>query len=365
VPDAQAQKELRDLGDVALQLVEADARTAARIERSLLEHPESWWVLEPALAHERVEVRRRAAWLAGRSGRPELQLPLLLRLKYEQDPEAVVWVADALARLGNDLGLAWLDAAIPAEATAQAAGAAAVEALRARKVELPEQPSWDEVRRGLQSFAPKWQTTGLPSLPDAPTLDQAHFDARCAAQLMTTESTLLRPIDDAKFVLVRAGRLPVPLLARVLVASEPYLRSAALELLARIGPPARDAGPAVLPLLADPLTSSYAVRTLGDIGCVDALPYLRPLLGHVDTELRKASAEALGVLRDEPSRAGLRTRLRDGGEALVVRVSAAFGLRCYGDDAEAEAFLAERELKKDYHEPTLRLLRDRLTTLPR
>jgi hypothetical protein len=59
-PAAPAQRELRELGDVALQLVEADPRTAALAERSLREHADAWWVLEPAFAHDRVEVRRRA-----------------------------------------------------------------------------------------------------------------------------------------------------------------------------------------------------------------------------------------------------------------------------------------------------------------
>jgi HEAT repeat protein len=177
---------------------------------------------------------------------------------------------------------------------------------------------------------------------------------------VTFEGTLLRPIDDAKWVLVRTGELPVPLLTRTLTAEEPYLRSIALELLGRIGPPARVAAPAVLPLLGDPKTALYAVRALGEIGDPAPVARLRPLLTNVDIELRKAAAEALGMLRDEPSREALRARLRDGNEAMDVRVSAAFGLRCFGDDTEAEAFLAERETKQDYHAPMLRLLRDRL-----
>ena len=364
-PDAAAQRELRDLGDVALQLVEADPRTSTRAERALLEHPGAWWVLEPALAHERVEVRRRAAWLCGRSRQTVLQLPLLLRLKYELDPEAVVWVADALQQLGNDHGLTWLDAAIGGEATAQQAGTAAIAALRARGVTLAEQPTWDELRRELQAAAARWREHGRSALPDVPAPAADQLEPRIATHLVTTEGTLLRPIDDAKFVLVRIGRLPVPLLARTLAADEPYLRTAALELLGRIGPAARDAAPAVLPLLGDPLTALYAVRTLGELGDPSAAAPLRPLLASVDTELRMAAAEALGLLRDEPSRARLRERLADGNESMDVRVSAAFGLRCFGDDADAEAFLAEREARKDYHESRLRLLRDRLAAMPR
>jgi hypothetical protein len=375
-PGEAAQRELRDLGDVALQLVEADARTAARAERALLEHADAWWVLEPALAHDRVEVRRRAAWLCGRSAQGVLQLPLLLRLKYEQDPEAVVWVADALQQLGNDHGLAWLDAALATEATQQQAGTAAIGALRARGVTLSEQPTWEELRRELAAAGARWREHGEVTYGDkdgffvlainvGTVRTEEAFEPRFAAHLVTTEGTLLRPIDDAKWVLVRAGRLPVPLLARTLAAEEPYLRTCALELLGRIGPAAMHVAPQVLPLLRDPLTSLYAVRALGELGELSVAPQLRPLLGSIDTELRKAAAEALGMLRDQPSRDALRARLRDANEVMDVRVSAAFGLRCFGDDAEAEAFLAEREAKQDYHEPTLRLLRDRLAALPR
>lgn len=364
-PAEAAQRELRELGDLALQLVEADPRTASRAERALREHADAWWVLEPALLHERVEVRRRAAWLCGQSGQTALQLPLLLRLKYELDAETVVWIADALARLGNDTGLAWLDAAIANEATAQQAGAAAVEALRARQVELTEQPTWDELRQKLQAQVVTWRARGQSALARPAAAADAQLDQRFATHLITTEGTLLRPVDDARFVITRSGQLPVPLLMRTLVASEPYLRSMALQVLAELGTAAAAAAPAVLPLLDDPLTGSYAVRTLGEIGATDLLPHLRPLLGHVDTELRAAAAQALGLLRDAASRDALRTRLDDAAETMDVRVGAAFGLRCFGDDAAAEAFLVERATKKDYDESMLERLRERLAARAR
>lgn len=362
-PSEAAQRELRDLGDVALQLVESDPRTLALSERALGEHADAWWVLEPALAHEQVEVRQRAAWLCGQSRQTVLALPLLLRLKYELDPATVVWVADALARLGNDSGLAWLDAAIASEATAQAAGTAAVEALRARGVTLAEQPTWDEVRGALRQQHEAWLQRGTTTLPGAPAPDAKQAQWRLAAHLAASEGTQLRPVDDAKYVMRRAGSLSVPLVTRILDASEPYLRTLALQVLADLGPVARPASSAVLPLLGDPLTSSYAVRTLGECGAHEALPFLRPLLGSADLELRTAAARSLGLLRDEPSRAGLRARLADATESLDVRVAAAFGLCCFGGEPEAAAFLAEREAKKDYHEQTLARLRERLTAL--
>lgn len=360
VPAEAEQKELRDLGDIALQLVESDERTAMLSTRSLIEHPAAWWILEPALAHERAEVRQRAAWLCGQSRQTVLQLPLLLRLKYELDPPSVVWVADALARLGNDTGLAWLDAAIGVDATAQAAGASAIEALKARGVALAEQPTWDEVRQGLRQQHAAWLQRGTSALADAPAPEPTQLAARLAQHLATTEGTQLRPVDDARYVFVRAGVLGVPLLTKMLDASEPYLRTMALQVLADLGAVAKPATPAILPLLGDPLTGSYAVRTLGLCGASEALPFLRPMLQGSDLELRTAAAQALGSLRDEASRAALKARLLDAAESMDVRVSAAFGLCCFGGEPEAAAYLAEREARKDYHPQTLARLRERL-----
>jgi hypothetical protein len=229
---------------------------------------------------------------------------------------------------------------------------------------LPTQPSWAELRRALQAQTAAWRERGVSALA-VPAPTAALLEPRFAAHLITTEGTLLRPIDEARWVLTRCGSLPVPLLVRTLAASEPYLRTMTLQVLAELGPAAKGTAPAVLPLLADPLTNSYAVRALGEIGATEALPHLRPLLAHADFELRAATAQALGLLRDAQSAGALRARLADAGEAPDVRVGAAFAICCLGADAAAEAFLAERELKKDYHEPTLALLRERLATLHR
>jgi hypothetical protein len=53
-PTEAEQRELKELGDIALQLVDADPRTAGRAERTLLEHPRASFVLEPALQHTEI-----------------------------------------------------------------------------------------------------------------------------------------------------------------------------------------------------------------------------------------------------------------------------------------------------------------------
>jgi len=359
-PDEAAQRTLREYADIALQLVEADTRTAALAERALLEDPGAWFTLEPALEHEQVGVRRRAAWLCGESGQTVLQLPLLLRLKYELDPVTVVWVADALQRLGNDSALLWLDAALDAEATRQDAGLLAIQALADRGVGVPYEPTWDDVRRLLRESHAEWRATGLTSRPDTAPPDPVQLETRLARHLITPNGTQLRPVDDARHVMRLAGQLAVPMLARTTHAQEHYVRTMPLQVLAELGPAAKAALPDVLPLVADPLTSLYAVRALGEFGDASVLPHLRPLLTDPETELRAASAQALGLLGDEQSRAALEARMNDANEVLDVRVAAAFGLLCLGEHPAAQAFLDEREAKQDYHEQILTQLRERL-----
>ncbi|MBL8749557.1 MAG: HEAT repeat domain-containing protein [Planctomycetes bacterium] len=360
---AEAANELRDLADIALHIVEADSRTSTHAERALLEHPFAWSVLEPALDHADVAVRKRAAWLAGRTGQSILVVPLLLRLKYELDSDAILWAADALQRLGNDAGLSWLEAAMGVAATAQQAGTMAIEICRERGVPLGESPTYDELRAHLRTLLAAWLQTGLGSRPGTAPPDPVQLDARLAIHLSTTQGTQLRPVDDARFVLTRAGMLGVPLMTRALGAEENYLRTMALQVLADLRSPAHSASGAVLALLGDPFTASYAVRTLGEIGAAEAIPHLRARLASPDTEIRAAVPPALGLLGDRASAEALRKSLRDSNEVLDVRVNAAFGLLCLGPDHDAEAFLAEREQKADYHAPTLVRLRERLALL--
>jgi len=360
VPDA-TRRELQELGDVALQIVEVDARTRDRAERALLDHPFGWSVLEPALLDDRpLAVRCRAAWLCGQSKQSILILPLLLRLKYELDPEGVLWVADALQRLGNDAGLGFLEAAMGVERTAERAGGMAIEICRERGLPIAEQPTYAELRAHLRELLAQWRERGTSSRPGVTPPPADHLQARLATHLSTTQGTQLRPVDDARFVMTRAGTLALPLLMRACTAEERYLRTMALQVLADLRATARSAEPAVLPLLADPFTGPYAIRTLGEIGAKDAIQHLRPRLTSIDTEVRAAVPAALGLLGDRDSADALRKTMLDPNEVLDVRVNAAFGLACLGDDPAAAAFLAERDAKKDFHADMLARLRERL-----
>lgn len=359
-PEDVRTDELAEYGDIALQRVPADARLAASAQRLLLEDDNAWAVLEPALEDEDVAVRQRAAWLCGESGRTVLQLPLVLRLKYELDPQAILWVADALLKLGNDCAFGWLDAAIDRPETAEQAGSMLITALHARGVGLPEQPTWEQLREQVRVVQQHWYQTGETMLPDVPPPDPQQLEARLARRLLTPNSFQLRPVDDARFVLRNCGKLGLPLMARAIHADQHYIRTMPLQELARLGPAARPVQPQILPLLGDPLSAPYAVAALGEIGATDALPFLRPMLDAREIELRAAATKALGLLGDQASRAKLEQLLQDQNEVLDVRVGAAFGLLCLGEHPAAEAFLQERERQNDYHEQVLEQLRERL-----
>ena len=359
-PAAKDQNLLQEYAEVALGTVDADPRTTSRVQRALREHPQAWFVLEPALTHELQGVRQRAAWLCGDSQQTVLQVPLLLRLKYELDRQTIIWVADALAKLGNDSGLMWLAAAFAHQDTANQAGQMAIHALTERGVELPEEPTWGDLSKLLKVQADNWRATGVSARKGTPAPDEAALTARLAHQLQTPEGTQLRPVDDARFIMTRLGTIGVPMLTRTLQAQEHYLRTMPLQILAELGTAASGATAAILPLLADPLTASYAVRALGELHATTALDHLRPLLEDPDTELRAAAAQALGLLDDTDSLPQLEARLQDPDESMDVRVAAAFGLLCIGEHQAARAYLDARQAEKDYHEPILTRLFERL-----
>ncbi|MBK8097928.1 MAG: HEAT repeat domain-containing protein [Planctomycetes bacterium] len=358
-PGEAVQRELDELAAIALKPSEVDPRTATRAERALLGHDHALAVLEPALKHAEAAVRARAAWLIGRSGQPLGVFPLLFRLKYENDPQAVLWLADALHRLGNHAGLPWIDGAMGVEATANDAGQIAIGICKDCGVAVQEQPTWAQLQAAMQDLHKAWRLTGLVARCTATAPPADAVAARVAAHLVTTQGTLLRPVDEARWVLTRGGQLMVPHLRAALVAEEPYLRTMVLQVAAELGKTAAALAEPILPLLGDPLTAPYALRALGEIGATQFAEHLVARLGVVDTEVRAAAAGALGVLGHAAATPQLQALLADEQEILDVRVQAAFALALLGD-AGGTAFLQERKLKGDYHVPMLERLLERL-----
>jgi HEAT repeat protein len=359
-PNQAEQRELQELADIALLRTKVDERAYGRVERALLEHRLAWFGLEAALVDEDPQVRSRAAWLCGRTKQPVLQLPLLMRLKYELDPEAILWVADALFWLGNDAGLGWIEAAMSRDATAERAGSLAIGICRELGLNLSDEPTYAELQGHMQGLTSRWRVQGVGSRQGVRPADPDELRARVAGRLAVTAGTQLRPVDDARFVLTRSGKLTLLELLPSLRAEEPYLRTMVLQVLTEIGPPAQETGQQIAQLLQDPLTCAYAIRALGRIGYQPAATQLRPMLDSVDIELRAAAAGTLGLLRDETSRTQLESLLADEEQPTDVRVQAAFGLAALGDDGAGKAYLQARKERGDYHGPMLERLLEEL-----
>lgn len=353
-------REVRELFDLAFVPGAADERLAARSRKSLLEHPQVRWALEEGMLHADPAVRAVATFELGQLGLQASILPLLKRVKYEVDPVCKVWVASALARLGNGAGLVLLAAAMRTEATANDAGAAALAVLKAAEEDPGEAPTWEQLQQGIAKLQGAWRTTarlhGAPPVTEEPAL----LEARIAQHLVALHRFQLRPVEDARFILRRAGSLSLPLLRRCLGASEPFLRSHALEVLTELGRSAASLEDAVLPLLGDELTRADAARALGALGAVRAFDPIAAMLAGRDLELRVAAASALGMLGDGRATPLLAKVFAADDEPMDLRVQAAYGHALLERQGAGMAFLEARKAAGDYHPPTVLELLDRI-----
>ena len=235
---------------------EFGSRLSGKARQRLLREPDGFWVLEEGLQDEEPGIREHCLFELGRLERPASILPLLMRLKYEADQDLKIQVVEALFRLGNDAGLAELIRLMAWAPTAENAGRVAIELCRLASVELSEQPTYADLTRELQRLSDRWHATGHPTITvgDAAAAPDPLVLGRVAAHLLALRGAPLRPVDDARFVLSRAGRLALPLLEQTVRASEPYLRTHSLEIARDLGRAAGELGGLVLPLLSDPLT---------------------------------------------------------------------------------------------------------------
>jgi HEAT repeat protein len=356
--DAEAPPPLREVLEPAFAAGHGDRRLAAKSRAALLADPHAAEVLEEALAHPVAEVRAGAAFELGSLERAAAIVPMVLRLKYEPDPVVTVWLADALARRGCGAGLDALLAAIAVPATADLAGQRAIDVLRLHGADPGEAPTWEALGAGLRTLREHWRRTG--ALPAGGPARDAAAEARLAALFTALEGFQLRPVDDARFVLARTGTLGLPLLREAVTASEPYLRTHALEVLRDLGEAAKDLAAAVLPLLGDPLARTDAARALGAMRAAVAVPHLVPWCASPEPELRAAAAFALGPIGDPATLPLLRARMQDAEEEMDVRVMAAFSVALFELDRPAYRFLTELREQGRYHEATLAELIDRI-----
>ncbi len=348
----------REMAELAFGADSADRRLAVRAANALRDEPGARWALEDALGHADAAVRRGVLTLLGELGLQASLPPLLMRLKYEPDPQARLDVIAALTRLGNGAGLEELAASFARPDLAEAAGALAIDALRRAGTEPGENPTWDQLRTGIDALHDTWRRTGQVPPLAAGTAEPELLAARFATHLVALTGFQLRPVDDARFVLSRSGTLGLEMLRPCLLASEPFLRTHSLEIVRDLGVAASPLTDAVLPLLGDPLTRADAVRTLGRLRAVAVAPRLREWLAHENLEVRCAAAGALGPIGDRTALPTLRQFVDDPKAPMDLRVQAAFSLAILELDRPGYRFLLRQLDAGDYHEPTLRELLD-------
>lgn len=335
-----------------------DRRLQVKSRAALLAEPLAGVALEAGLEHENAAVRAGAAFELSTFARPASLVPLLKRMKYEPDKTVRVWLADALVRRGCGSGVDELLAALRQPATADLAGQRATELLRDAGHEVAEPVTWEALAQGLQRLQGRWRATGRLR-DDAPVIDDA-TRGRFAALMCALEGFQLRPVDDARFMLARAGAVALPFLQDAISASEHYLRIHTLEVLRDLGDIAAELAPTVLPLLADPLSRTDAANALAAMRARGAVPYLLAWLRGPDAELRTVAAHGLGLIGDPAALPELRAHMSDANESMDVRVHAAFAVALFEVDRPAYRFLTELRQRSGYHEARLSELIDQV-----
>lgn len=351
-------RQLREMCELAFGESNHDRRLAARSASALRDEAGARWALEEALAHEDAAVRLGALELLGELRLQASLAPLLMRLKYELQPQTRLGVLLALARLGNGAGLAELVASFSRSDLAQTAGQYAIAVLRLCDKDPGQAPSWEMLGEGLGALADEWRATGAVAALPAPHAEPELLTARLARHLTALNGFQLRPVDDTRFVLSRAGVLGRELMRPCLLAEEPYLRSHALEVVRELGVVGAPLADTVRQLLGDKLTRAEAVRTLGRLRATQFAPLVRERLHHLDFEVRCAAAGALGPIGDKSAIGELRTLMQDDSTPMDLRVQAAFSLAVFELDRPGYRFLQQQLQTGAYHEPTLRELLD-------
>jgi hypothetical protein len=215
-----------------LRLQEADALELSSALLTIVEDRES----------DPIDKTRAYAWLRAR-GHNAIMPRLTLRLKYEKDWVANVDIALTLLQHGSGAGL---QALLNILVTEESSDPDALQQARFRTMEglafLPASDTWqagngfDADWRRLLEVQQHWQD--YRQLPDTelskPSRDQRAEVWRTLAKL---RSQPLRPVDDARFVLVRLPKWVFEAVIQTTLDEDRYVREHALQTLAWIGYP--------------------------------------------------------------------------------------------------------------------------------
>lgn len=244
-------------------------------------------------------LRQRAAWRARETARLDgadgALIALLLRLKYEKDDEARVWLAGSLAAFDVYAGVA--DLVQLSASTSPAAGAAASELQR-----ILDEVGGEGAPAGTGAqLVAAWSSGAAPARVDGPSDALAAALWRSVWEL-SGEHFQLRGVDDARYALSRLPAHAVPELALALEDDDPFVRLHVAQVLERMGPRARAALRALVARLDDPHTgvAAAAAEAIGAVGHARSTVERGPSHAESDTDLDSNALRTALVRRSEP-----------------------------------------------------------------
>lgn len=271
-------------------------------------------LLEGVHGFENKTLVAHCAYALGQTSQDFVVPRLVLRLKYETDHEAWLWIADALAHFHNYAGLAGLHE-VAASSPREDVRANAAARLTAYATELGFGTSLE-----LQDH---WERGDVEErIPSPPPGDRHALEIwNLIAQL---DDFQLRPVDDGRWALSKLGPGAVHFLAEALHDESRYIRLHVAQSLERMGPRGGPAGSALMAALGDRTLAPQAAQALGAVGFPGAEPVLRDLLGpETAPELRVAAARGLGQLGLPGSGPRLLELVADEALFIDLRVAAA------------------------------------------
>lgn len=283
-------------------------------------------------------LRAHAAWRLGHSDSDHVLPRLVLRLKYESDPEAFLWVASSLARGGCLAGLAGLT---------DLAGRKDGRAARAQ-AEL----TWIEENLGASAtqLQSQWNSSEASALPLAPPSDAQLFEIWSLVEDLSGDTFALRPVDDSRYVLGNLAPWCAREVALALLDEDPFVRLHVAQILERMGPRARETEPQLIAILAEPGVAPAAAEALGSVGSPTCLaPLLAATTPSQPHELRVAAVRGLGDLGLPGALGPMQTLFRELAQpsqshAQDLRLASARAMVQLGQGTEAAPWLAQQLL---------------------
>ena len=309
-----AQADLKRLGERAVapaahwlanQAADPALRQAAAQALSLLDSPRAALVLLAMVESSRKEpapqtwLQAQCAWRLGQTTQDWVVPRLILCLRYEKDPQTVVFLARTLAHFGNLSGLDGLETL-----AREQAGAPAKELALRALAELPGELGLADVAALRQ----RWQEPTLPSSQPQkdgqPPRDLSPARQREVWRLIAGFSQWqLRDVDDGRFVLSRENAAVAPFLARALKDQNLYVRVHSAQSLERMGARGQAAQAQLIEALAEKGVEPYALAALARVAGSDASACERSRVAiesrlpeATALELRLAAVRALGFL---------------------------------------------------------------------